>query len=139
MLPKDFVDGFQWYLDNLPVRMESTPRIVITVLVDDVEVSGIVDTGATQFVLGWEAGRHLVTSGAEVEPQTRALGGGVHQGFVFPVIVTFPADEGVEATLEALAWTAESFGGPNLIGYGGLLEKVRFAVDPAENRFYFGA
>jgi hypothetical protein len=42
-------------------------------------------------------------------------------------------------SVDSLAWSAETFVGPNLIGYGNLLEKTRFAVDPAENRFYMGA
>jgi len=28
--------------------------------------------------------------------------------------------------------------GPNFIGYEGLLQRIRFAVDPETNLFYFG-
>jgi hypothetical protein len=60
-------------------------------------------------------------------------------GHFFRAIIEFLADEGVAISIATSVWTAETFQGPNLLGYGGLLEKMRFALEPAENCFYFGA
>jgi hypothetical protein len=67
------------------------------------------------------------------------LGGNVFQGRLFSVRLTFVADVGEPLTIETEAWAGESFDGPSLIGYSGLLEKIRIALDPAQNLFYFGA
>jgi hypothetical protein len=139
MLPKDFVSGVQEYLDALPFRAEPTTRIVLSVLVEETEIATLLDTGATQCVLEWDVGEPLLSQSEDAVPVERALGGGVHRGFAFPVAITFPADEGDPVSIGSIAWTAETFHGPNLVGYGGLLEKMRFALEPAENRFYFGA
>ena len=138
MLPADFAFGCQWYLDALPSQAEAAPRVVLSVLVEDIEVSALLDTGATQCVLNWAIAEQLLSRGGEAVRQVRALGGGVHEGVLLPVVVTLLADEGSPLAIPAAAWSAETFSGPNLIGYGGLLEKVRFALEPAANRFYFG-
>lgn len=130
MLSHDFVTGCQWYLDALPGSSETTPRIVVTAIVEDIEIMALVDTGATSCVLSWENAAQLADHLLEGNPQVRALGGSVHEGVLFPVALTFRADEGVRVDLQTSAWSAETFHGPNLIGYGGLLEKMRFCDRP---------
>jgi hypothetical protein len=139
MLPQDFVSGYQWYTDALPQLIETIPRIVVTALVDGVEILALLDTGANYCIVEWKIGQQLMSAGSYSVPQERALGGNVHLGHFFPAVVEFLADEGVPISIATSVWTAETFQGPNLVGYGGLLEKMRFALDPAENRFYFGA
>lgn len=53
MLPLDFVDGCQRYLDALPAATDSAPRIVVTVFVEGYELTSLVDTGANQRILTW--------------------------------------------------------------------------------------
>jgi hypothetical protein len=48
------------------------------------------------------------------------------------------ADNGESLSIEATVWVSREWTGGNFLGYGGLLERIRFAVDPANNLFYFG-
>jgi len=139
MLPPDFVGGYQWYLDALPSSTDLAPRIVVTVVVEGLEITALVDTGANQCILGWAVAEQLIPAASELTIQVRALGGNVHRGMLFPVVVTLLADDGDPVSLQIAAWSAETFNGPNLIGYGGVLERLRIALDPETNRFYFGS
>ncbi len=52
--------------------------------------------------------------------------------------ITLLADEGESLTVDATVFLSTDWPGPNFIGYNGLLERIRFAVDPPTNSFYFG-
>ena len=62
---------------------------------------------------------------------------GVHTGDLCRTSVTLLADEGESLTVEATVFLCPDWSGPNVIGYNGLLERIRFAVDPSFNKFYF--
>jgi hypothetical protein len=49
------------------------------------------------------------------------------------------ADEGESLGFEATVWVSRDWPGGTFLGYGGLLDHVRFAVDPGENWFYFSS
>jgi hypothetical protein len=59
--------------------------------------------------------------------------------------ITLIADEGENLSLEdAHVWVPNLFTGqywphPNILGLTGFLQRIRFAVDPETNLFYFGA
>jgi hypothetical protein len=55
------------------------------------------------------------------------------------VAITIPADEGKSLDVEATAFVSPDWPWPNFIGYQGLLQRIRFAVDPETNLFYFGS
>jgi hypothetical protein len=63
---------------------------------------------------------------------------GVFQGTLYRGQVTLPADEGESLDLDATVFVCPDWPGPNFLGYQGLLQRVRFAVDPESNTFYFG-
>jgi predicted aspartyl protease len=138
MLGPEFVRGWQWYLDHLPEHSDPAARIVIRVFIAGQEFNALLDTGANGCVLPWSVAEHLLPDLVNGVSQTRALGGNVHTGRSCLVSLTFIADEGKELTVETVAWASETFPGPSLVGYAGLLEKLRMALDPEENRFYFG-
>jgi hypothetical protein len=55
------------------------------------------------------------------------------------VHVTLVATDGVSLDVEATVFVSADWAGPNFIGWLGFLERLRFAVDPSERRyFYFG-
>ena len=137
MLTPEFVSGYQWFRDSVPANPETVPRIVITVILEGREIPALVDTGASQCVVSWTVAEALATV-EDCEVQFRAVGGNIHHGLLFPITINFPADQGEAVTLDVTAWSAETFYGPNLIGYGGVLERLRIAIDPATNRFFFG-
>jgi hypothetical protein len=63
---------------------------------------------------------------------------GLLRGSLYRVPVRLPADEGDPLDLEATVFFSPEWRGPSFVGYEGLLQRIRFAVDPEENLFYFG-
>ena len=63
---------------------------------------------------------------------------GTIQGAVYRDVLRLPADEGEPLDVEASIFLSPDWRGPNFIGYQGLLQRIRFAVDPEVNLFYFG-
>jgi len=49
------------------------------------------------------------------------------------------AEEGEDLDIQALMFLSSDWPGGNFIGYEGFLDRIRFAVDPHWNRFYFGS
>jgi hypothetical protein len=63
---------------------------------------------------------------------------GTLKGSLYRIPVALPADEGQPLEAEATVFLSPDWRGPNFIGYQGLLQRIRFAVDPEVNLFYFG-
>ena len=63
---------------------------------------------------------------------------GVFRGQLYRGLITLLADEGSPLDVEATVFVTPDWPGPNFLGYQGLLQRIRFAVDPESNRFYFG-
>ncbi|OCR01344.1 hypothetical protein BCD67_12460 [Oscillatoriales cyanobacterium USR001] len=63
-------------------------------------------------------------------------------GSIIRVNMTLPADEGDDLDVDATVFIpdVEEYWGnfPSFIGQIGFLERMRFAVDPATDTFYFG-
>ena len=57
--------------------------------------------------------------------------------------LTFMADEGEDVTVEATVFIPKIDPAlwflPSFIGWTGCLERLRFAIDPLDETFYFGA
>jgi hypothetical protein len=49
----------------------------------------------------------------------------------------FEADEGSPLAVEATWFVADGWPGPIVIGWKGCLERMRFALDPSADAFYF--
>lgn len=69
--------------------------------------------------------------------------GTAYQGRLVTVRVSLQAAVGDSADVDATAFVPELSPGeiwslPNFIGMEGFLNRIRFAVDPEENAFYFG-
>lgn len=67
-----------------------------------------------------------------------------YEGYLYRLHVNFEADTGADLIVEATAfvplWDAQEAWGdwPVFIGPGGGLERMRFAIDPGTDTFYFG-
>lgn len=134
-----FTSGRMRFDDTLPGATVA-PRIVIKIQPSglDMPIRAQLDTGAEWSVLERDIAENLGlldASGPSVRYTTRL---GTFEGRLVKHTVTLLADEGdsldVNATLLVSSeWTAHSF-----LGYRGLLETIRFALDPQNNTFYFG-
>ena len=49
------------------------------------------------------------------------------------------ADDGDSLIVQATVWVSRDWHGGNFLGYAGLLQHIRLAVEPSANFFYFGA
>lgn len=126
-------------------NQEITPRIIITVSINDFKTSAFVDTGGI-FIITPEVALHLGLD-AKTGISTPNLGwrGSSLPGVLHRVSLTLQADEGHPLTIEATAFVPQlspydSWPGdfPCILGMSGCLERLRFAVDPFTDTFYFG-
>lgn len=53
--------------------------------------------------------------------------------------ITLTATEGENVTFDATWFVSDDWWGPIVLGWNGCLDRVRFAVDPEDERFLFGA
>jgi hypothetical protein len=117
-------------------------RIYLQVLLGELSfpVDAMVDT-ATPWCIFDPSIDEKVLAGFEIieEPvflQTRL---GRYQGTLYQGSLKILADEGDSLDVEATLFLSPDWPGGNFIGYLGLLQKIRFAVDPHRNRFYFSS
>jgi hypothetical protein len=138
MLDPDFVCGAASFIDT----WDENSRIVIPARFDEKPVLAIVDTGAPYCILAPDVANHIgVDREAGYRPErglsTRV---GVINGWLCRVPVTLEAEKGYGVEFETTVfipdgeWSEDT----NFIGLLNFLFRIRFAVDPQENLFYFG-
>ena len=140
MLPPDFATGASTFADTAPgTQYEAKIFVPVRLGGLDVDVTAMVDTAAPWCVLEG-ALASLMSDGNTILAPRQVLSSrlGVHTGDLCRTSVTLLADEGESLTVDATVFVCPDWSGPNLIGYNGLLERIRFAVDPSLNMFYFG-
>lgn len=121
--------------------MESEARIYLEVKPGLLEgtVSAIVDTAAPWCIFSPSVGASLQEDFAPVAGgvllSTRL---GTFRGSLYLVPVTLPALRGEALDLQATVFVSPDWPGGNFLGYQGLLQRIRFAIDPETNLFYFG-
>ena len=119
----------------------SEARIVVPVTLKGVvePVLAVMDTGAPWCIFEPFAAKILVRNSLLVQKRvalsTRL---GMIHGALYREMIRIPADEGDPLDVEATVFVSPDWQGPSFIGYQGLLERIRFAVDPETNLFYFG-
>jgi hypothetical protein len=117
-------------------------RIMIPVAVGPISepVLAVVDTAASWCIFEREVGsilaQGLTRIPGRVSLSTRL---GVLQGVLYMGQITLPADEGEPLDVDATVFVSPDWPGPNFLGYQGFLQRIRFAVDPESNTFYFGS
>jgi predicted aspartyl protease len=145
LLNAGFATGVSTYEDWYPGE-QAHPRVVLTVAVEErFLIQAVVDTGAPWCILdpevaqqvgvspenGYAAGRPLLMRGFRYAGRIHRLSIGLRNEV-----------EGDDLQIEATVFVpeihqGESWKHPNSLGLSGLLERIRFAVDPADNAFYF--
>ena len=63
---------------------------------------------------------------------------GMLEGRLERITIVFPAEEGLDLDVPATCFFSPDWPGPMVIGWKGCLERMRFALDPGEEAFYFG-
>ncbi len=137
-----FTSGSTTYYDSLvPGEKWAEPRIYIPVELDDsgIEFLALVDTGAPWCILEPQLAEPLLDRFEEL-PRSVAISTrlGRFTGSLYRASLTLVPDQGSELTIDTTVFLAPDWPGGNFIGYLGFLDRIRFAVDPKLNRFYFG-
>lgn len=99
----------------------------------------LLDTGAEWCVLRPEVAEAL---GYDPTPDPDVPGlltrFGTMRGRLVRVPFRFEAEDGDQLDVDTTSFIATDWPGPVVIGWRGCLERIRFALDPNNNLFYFG-
>jgi hypothetical protein len=63
---------------------------------------------------------------------------GSFSGTIQRTILRLVAEQGDSLDIDASVFVTDDWTYGNFLGYSGLLERIRFAIDPQTNSFYFG-
>jgi len=140
-----FATGSTPYIYQGMASDESSPRVIIPVSIVDQRISAFVDTGGVFLLVS----PHIV-AGLDLDPQSavptpRLLSRGSWiSGVLHRVSLTLLAADGEHLAFEATAFVPQvppeewSDDFSCVLGVKGCLDRIRFAVDPGQDIFYFG-
>jgi hypothetical protein len=98
----------------------------------------MVDTAAPWCILKPDLARQVEAHLEPLGPASLISRLGRTKGWLYRGDMTILADRGEPLDIDTLIFLSPEWEGENFIGYGGLLQSIRFAVDPGANLFYFG-
>jgi len=131
--------------DYLPTSGGSTERIYLRVEIGGYTTSAMLDTGAPYFICSPEIIQSVGCDPNDSIPTPEILIRGANRkGRLQRLSLTLIATEGQSLSIDALAFIPSQdevdFGSnfPSFLGMCGCLERLRFAVDPVTQTFYFG-
>ncbi len=120
------------------------PKLGLWVEIDEVLVLAVVDTGSPYLVCSLELAAQMNVSGMD-KIGTAALWAhsGKIRGDLYRLPVKFLAAEGTSVEIVATAVVPHPnqsawHNAPTFLGFRDCLERLRFAIDPSEEKFYFG-
>lgn len=76
----------------------------------------------------------VLREGVSIDSRLGRFKGTLAQGRLQIVV-----DDGEDLEVEVLMFLCPDWSGGNFLGYEGALDRIRFAVDPHRNRFYFSS
>jgi len=125
---------------------DANKRITISIEIEGVATTAILDTGAPYSICEPEIARELGFDSADaIEDIKISTWGGKVNGSIHRVNLSLPADEGTSLSLDAPVFVpdldqdfAPGFP-PSFLGLIGCLQSMRFAIDPSSENFYFMA
>jgi len=124
----DYVHGLDQLLVAVTCRAEGSADVIPALL--DTGAEWCVAAPALAAAFGWSDGERI----ADATLSTRF---GSMEGYLARVSLLLPALEGSDVRVEATCFIAEHWPGPLVIGWKGCLERIRFALDPVDESFYF--
>ena len=102
-------------------------------------VLAMVDTGAPWCLFDPQINEYIQRSFVPVsDTVSMSTRIGTFSGYLYRVPLTFTTLEDEQTNVEATVFVSPHWPGGNFLAYEGLLQRIRFAVDPEENLFYFG-
>lgn len=137
-----FFRGLSWYLDSYPGLVETQPRIYVKFRPEGTDSSflALLDTGGHFCIFNQTVAdlvKDQLTEG--FGPVTLRTARGPVYGQLYSYKITLIAELGESLDVEATVLVPPDWQAPCFIGYSGALDRMRFAIDPQENRFHFGS
>jgi hypothetical protein len=140
-----FASGMAHYADHYPGQYD-TARIVVLISIGGLPpMEAVVDTGAPWCILDPNVAELLedLEHVAGAQSQHLQTHWGLLEGHLHRVTVSLLADEGNSLEFETTVLIPilppeATWDQPNFVGLNNFLSRIRFAVDPNENAFYFG-
>jgi hypothetical protein len=146
LLEGEFASAFTSYLECYPGQVEHT-RIVVPIRLEEVPypLMAVVDTGAPWCVLDPNVARQVGIPGRDryTPEEPLRVRGIQYSGRLVRMGIGLPVEDGKGIEVDATVFvpslpSGERWPHPNFLGLTGFLERIRFAIDPEENVFYFG-
>lgn len=137
-----FTDGCSKFEDHHPELAEPTAKIYVKILLGALRdiVFAQLDTGAAWSVLPPDIARDAGIPIDSGDPAKLSSRFGIKDGFLVRVPYTLPAEGGKSFESEGIFFVSEDWPeGLTFLGYSGLLDSIRFALDPQRHDFYFGS
>ncbi|HYU34899.1 MAG TPA: aspartyl protease family protein [Thermoanaerobaculia bacterium] len=136
-----FTSGRSLFADHVPGALDRTAKIFVKIGFAglDSTVLAQLDTGAAWSVLSPDVAQQLNLPPDAGNPAVLQTWLGRRQGHLVRVPFLFLADEGEPFPTEGTFFVTPDWPeGMTFLGYSGLLDSIRFAVDPQANDFFFG-
>jgi hypothetical protein len=138
-----FTQGRSKFSDSIPGRFEPTAKVYVKLRLPGVErtVLAQLDTGAAWSILDTGIAKELrLLDGSEGERRRLRTPFGTRDGHLVRLPLTLVADEGDSLETEGVFFVCRDWPVDlTFLGYAGLLDSIRFALDAQANHFYFGA
>ena len=134
--------GRSIFADRSPRHAEISAKVYVRVRFGELSQASLaqVDTGAAWSVLAPDVAAAANISVASGDPTRLSTRFGIKEGHLVRAPLTFEADEGDPLVTEATFFVVQDWPqGMTFLGYSGLLDSMRFALDPQANHFYFGS
>lgn len=141
---RSFATGACSYWDQRSSKRAETPRIVVGIRVSGSQTQAVVDTGGVYLVCDPEIPDLLgLDPSARLGVATLVIRGYRYVGDLQRLPITLLAEQGKSIELKVTAFVPhlapdQEWQFPSFLGLQGCLERLRFAVDPSSNIFYFG-
>jgi len=139
-----FASGVLTYTYRPINPQETTNRIIIPIEIGNgIKIEAVIDTGAPYVILDPNLAPLAGFTPELVLSEENMLIRGVKlSGKIARLGFSLRADEGDDMDIEATVFvpdSAEQWNNfPSFLGQAGFLERIRFAIDPTQDKFYFG-
>jgi hypothetical protein len=140
-----FASGMMPCASRPALKGERLTRLFLEIQVAGVQVGAVLHRGGAYPIWSPTFGmRRGLNSTTAIGRDPIAIRGFSYAGAIHRVPVTLPATAGEPLTFDATAFVPEMPAGeswplPSYLGWQGCLERIRFAVDPADELVYFGS
>lgn len=127
-----------------PLDNSCLNRIILQVNIEGIEDKAVIDTGGAYLICSREISDYLRPSlmpediSQEIQVRGLNIKGTLHR---FTLRLLADEGNGVDIDIDATALVPESNSShnlPTILGLMGCLERLKFAVDPSDDTFYFG-